>query len=88
MVQNYVRIFCNGFYLRLFIFFFSQLVRLIANLSVHAEVGPKIAGDQDTVHFLLMILGKPWLMKLNITHKWALLLLGILIIAFSEHCPV
>ena len=38
--------------------FSSQLVRLIANLSVHAEVGPRIAGDQDTVHFLLMILGK------------------------------
>ena len=38
--------------------FFLQLVRLVANLSVHPEVGPRIAGDEDTVDCLMMTLGR------------------------------
>lgn len=41
------------------LFFVSlQLVRLVANLSVHPKVGPAIACDEASVHQLLRILGK------------------------------
>lgn len=35
-----------------------QLVRLVANLSVHPEVGPKVAADEDVVNYLMMTLGR------------------------------
>ncbi len=35
----------------------QQLVRLVANLSVHPEAGPAIAQDKDTVDHLFCILG-------------------------------
>ena len=37
--------------------YLSQLVRLVANLSVHPEVGPAISQDKDTVDHLFCILG-------------------------------
>ena len=38
--------------------FLFQLVRLVANLSIHPEVGPPVARDRDTVEYLLQILGE------------------------------
>ena len=34
-----------------------QLVRVVANISVHPEVGPAVAEDRDTVDHLLLLLG-------------------------------
>jgi len=42
-------------------FLFSQLVRLIANLSVSPEVGPTISTDENIVSSLFTILGESWL---------------------------
>ena len=36
----------------------GQLVRLVANLSVHPRVGPAIACDEATIHQILNILCK------------------------------
>ena len=38
--------------------FISQLVRLVANLSVHPEAGPSITQDRGTIDNLLRILGQ------------------------------
>ena len=35
-----------------------QLVRLVANLSIHPEVGPAVARDEDIVDYLLRIIGE------------------------------
>ena len=40
------------------LYFLFQLVRLVANLSIHSEVGPSVAKDEDTVDCLLQILGE------------------------------
>ena len=37
---------------------FGQLVRLVANLSVHPRVGPAIACDEASILQILKILGK------------------------------
>ena len=39
-------------------YFLFQLVRLVANLSIHPEVGPAVARDEDTVDCLLQIFGE------------------------------
>ena len=44
--------------LAVFSHFLFQLVRLVANLSIHPEVGPAVARDEDTVDYLLQILGE------------------------------
>ena len=42
---------------------FFQLIRLVANLSIHPEVGPAVARDEDTVDYLLQILGEPMVLR-------------------------
>ena len=49
--------------LAVFSHFLFQLVRLVANLSIHPEVGPAVARDEDTVDYLLQILGEPMVLR-------------------------
>ena len=49
---------CIGSNLCLIFHFLFQLVRLVANLSIHPEVGPAVAREEDTVDYLLQILGE------------------------------
>ena len=49
--------------LAVFSHFLFQLVRLVANLSIHPEVGPAVARDEDTVDYLLQILGESVILR-------------------------